>query len=526
MADEYDIVLIGSGHNGLVAASYLAKAGQKVLVLEQNEVFGGGVVTTERVAAGFHHDTHSATHILIQANPLIRNDELGLLSKYGLKYHYPEAVFSTIFDDQSSIVTYVDLDRTCQSIAAISPRDADAYRRFAEKGMEILPMIVEGAFVPPLPQGSLWSLLDQSPMGQDYMSVLQKSTLDICREWFESDKVMIHLLKMAVEQLVAPEEKGTGIVLYTLPGFVHSYPSGVPEGGSGALVGALVNCLRDHGAELRTDAVVDKVVVEGGRAAAVRLKGGETIGAKRAVIAMVHPWLLSDLVDGLDERVATNARNTQPSAFSIMAGHYALNEPPIYHAGAAPGCAALVNYAPARMEPFLRIFDGFRYGDLISDDAIIASHEHAQFDPGLAPEGKAVFSVFGFAPFHLREGGSAAWDSRKDEIGNWLLERCRHYIPNLDDQNIIASRFDTPLDMPRSSPTFQAGDVNGVAKYLPQFGGHRPTPELAQYAVPGVEGLYLAGTFMHPGGGVTGGGRGTAIKMFDDLGIDFEQVTR
>ena len=79
--------------------------------------------------------------------------------------------------------------------------------------------------------------------------------------------------------------------------------------------------------------------------------------------------------------------------------------------------------------------------------------------------------------------------------------------------------------MPRSSPTFQAGDVNGVAKYLPQFGGHRPTPELAQYAVPGAQGVYLAGTFMHPGGGVTGGGRGTAIKMFDDLGIDFDQVT-
>ena len=162
MANTYDIVVIGSGANGLTAAAYMAKAGQKVLVLERNAWFGGGVATREVVAPGFRHDLHSATHIIIQANPLIRNDELGLISKFGLKYIYPEGVFSTIFDDQTSIVSYADVDKTCQSIAKVSQRDADAYRRFAAKSQETLPLIAAGMFVPPVPQGSFWALLDQT----------------------------------------------------------------------------------------------------------------------------------------------------------------------------------------------------------------------------------------------------------------------------------------------------------------------------------------------------------------------------
>jgi phytoene dehydrogenase-like protein len=134
MAGDYDVVVVGSGHNGLTAAAYLAKAGQKVLILERNDWFGGGVVTQEILEPGFKFDLHSSLHVNIQANPLILNDELKLLSKFGLKYLYPDAVYSTIFDDQTFLVTYKDIERTCQSIAKISPHDAEPVRAVAAAG--------------------------------------------------------------------------------------------------------------------------------------------------------------------------------------------------------------------------------------------------------------------------------------------------------------------------------------------------------------------------------------------------------
>ena len=522
MAEAYDIILIGSGANGLTAAAYMAKAGQKVLVLERKAWLGGGVVTQEAVVPGFRHDLHSATHILIQANPLIRNDELGLIAKHGLEYIYPEGVFSTIFDDQTYLVSYADVDKTCESIARVSPRDADAYRRFTAKSKETLPLIASSMFVPPMPQGAFWALLDQSPQGRELMWIMQSSMLDLVNEWFEHDKVKVHMLKFAAETLVGPDEKGTGMILYSFPAFIHTYQPGLPRGGSGALADALVRCLESHGAALRKNAEVEKVLVEGGRAVGVRLQGGETIRARTAVIGQIHPYLLDRMVDGLDARLIANAKRAQPASFALMASHYALNEAPRYHAGSEPAHVSLMNFAPATLERYRHVFDDFKYGD-ISRDQIIAAHVKSSHDPSRAPPGKAALTLFGFAPFALRDG-AATWDARKTEVDELLHRAYGHYVANLDAGNIIGRKFETPLDVQRFSPTFQNGDVGGVGKYFNQIGGHRPTPELAQYAVPGVERLYLAGTFMHPPGGVTGGGRATAVKICRDLKIDFDKM--
>ena len=528
MAETYDFIVVGSGHNGLTTAAYLAKAGQKVLVLERNDWFGGGVVTKEILAPGFKFDLHSSLHVNIQANPLILKDELGLLSKHGLKYLYPDAVYSTIFDDQTSIITYKDIDRTCESIAKISPRDADAYRRFAEMSKKIVPLVTQSLFVPAPPQGQFFALLDQSPEGQEIFRALQQSKLDICREWFESDKLIIHLLKFAAETLTAPEDKGTGFILYTMPGMVHTYPIGIPIGGSGALVDALIRCLKSHGGELRDKTEVAKVVVESGRAVGVKLVSGETIRARNGVIGQIHPWLLGTMVDGLDPGVAARARRVETGAFAIMPLHLALKEPPKYRAGDAAGRVILANYTPSTLERFLRVFDNFKYGDIWapgSTDAIMASHMQCQFDATQVPEGRAAITVYGFGPFELRNGGSALWDERQHEVADWILQRYRHYASNISDENVIGRRFDTPLEISRHSPMFQRGDVSGAGEYLHQIGGHRPTPELAKLKVPGIERLYLTGTAINVSS-VSGAGRATAIKVCEDLQIDFDRLTR
>jgi len=522
VSSHYDVVVVGSGHNGLTAAAYLAKAGKRVLVLERNDNLGGGVVTSEIAAPGYRHDWHSAVHVLIQANPLITNDELGLLSRHGLEYIYPDAIISTVFDDGDFIVSYKDIEKTCESIARISPADAEAYRRFAQEAADLIPLMVQGMFVPPPPQGMFWSLLDQSTEGRALMHIMQKSMLDIVNEHFTHDKTKIHLMRSAAELLVNPDDKGTGALVFNMAGFAHSFPWGIPVGGSGALVEALVRCLASHGAEFRTNCQVEKVLVVNGKATGVRLENGEVIGAD-VVIGQIHPWLLGQTVENIDPGLSRRAQLTQAASYTLMSSMYALKEAPRFRFPPEAARTALTFFAPASMEAYLRIYDDLRYGDL-PKDLVACTYDHAQWDPSRAPPGGGTLDVVCFCPFDLREGGSAAWDERKDDYQRYLHGMVERFCANVDPANTEGVVFHTPMDAVRYSPTFQRGDVGGIAKFFFQIGGHRPTPELSQYAVPGADGLYLAGTFMHPPGGVTGGGRATAVRICEDLGIEFDDL--
>ena len=153
MASSYDVVAIGSGHNGLVAAAYLACAGKRVLVLERQPWLGGGVVTRALTVPGFRHDQHSMAHIFIQGNPLIRNDELGLLARYGLRYVYPEMPFVSVFADGATLPLWRDRERNHAAIAEYSRRDADAFLRLAELAATWLPLLIASLYTPPLPLG-------------------------------------------------------------------------------------------------------------------------------------------------------------------------------------------------------------------------------------------------------------------------------------------------------------------------------------------------------------------------------------
>ncbi|MBD3759344.1 NAD(P)/FAD-dependent oxidoreductase [Rhizorhabdus sp.] len=521
MSDKYDVLAIGSGHNGLIAAAYLARAGKRVLVLERNPHLGGGCVTSEIAAPGFFHDWHSALHVLIQANPLIRDDELGLISQFGLEYIYPEGMYSTVFDDGDSLVTYRDLEKTCEAIARISPKDADAYRAFVAQSSAVLPLMLQGLFVPPAPQGAFWALLDQSTDGRALMHIMQKSMLDIVNDHFEHDKVKIHLMKCAAELLIEPDEKGTGAFIFNMAGFVHSFPWGIPKGGSRALVDALVRCLEAEGADIRADSPVEQVLVRDGKVHGVRLDGGEVIPAD-IVIGQIHPWLLGAMVEDLDEGVAGRARNTKTSPYSLMSAFYAMAEVPQFDAPKEASYVAAMNFAPASLEAYLRVFDDLRYGDL-PKSLTLGITNLAQFDPARAPDGGATLAVHAFAPCELR--GGADWDARKDDMRRHMDAVTAGICANFNADTLVGADFATPRDSTRHTPTFQAGDVGGIGKAFFQMGGHRPTPELSQYAVPGAEGLYLAGAFMHPPGGVTGGGRATAIRICDDLAIDFAAIS-
>src|SRR6202167_3019125 len=524
MTSTYDVVAMGAGHNGLVAAAYLAKAGKKVLVLERKPWPGGGVVTREINTPGYWHDEHSSVHIMIQGNPMIRQDELGLQSKFGLKYKYG-IPYAMIFPDQTSLIAYQDLDKTCEGIARISAKDAETYRRCAKRAMGVLPMIGAGMYAPPTPMGAMYGMLDSSEEGREILDAMQRSSLDICNQWFESEAVKIWLLRLVSENLQLPDELGTGFGVFLMPGLMHGYGVSQPLGGSGKLSESLVRCIEHYGGEVRCNAEVAQIVCSGGRATGVRLTDGEEFTARDAVIGAIHPHRLRSFLTGVPEPVLGRAERATLAAFSLMVSHYDLKAQAQFYAGEEVGGAIMLEFMSSRtLGEMLDDFDALKRGR-ISERVLIAGGDESITDPSRVPAGCGMFHGITFAPYNLADGGPSRWDEIAEQMGDRSLAAYRRFVKNLTTENIVKRSIVTPLDHARNMPNSMVGGaVHGVAPYFYQTGGHRPTPDLAQYTVPGVERFYLVGPFLHPGGGVYGAGRATAMRMFEHLGMDFEKV--
>ena len=232
---DYHVIAVGSGHNGLVAAAYCAVAGRRVLVLERNGWFGGGVVTRELTRPGFRHDQHSMSHIFIQGNPLLVNDELGLKRRYGLQYLFPETPMMSVFEDGATLALHRDSERSAAEIAKFSARDAESFRRVSAQAQAWLPMIMASLYTPPMPVGASAMLLDQSAEGRALWRIMQMSSHDVLCELFEDDRVRMHFARIAGENLVSPDEKATGIGVYVFLGFLERFGFGVAVGGSGGV---------------------------------------------------------------------------------------------------------------------------------------------------------------------------------------------------------------------------------------------------------------------------------------------------
>lgn len=525
MAKTHDIVVIGAGHNGLVAAAYLAAAGKNVLVLERNPWSGGGVVTAELTGPGYAHDRFSTGHIFIQANPLIKNDELKLRSRYGLSYIYPELPFICVFEDGATIGLYRDRKKTYESIAAFSKKDADAFLRFADIAMQYLPLVAASLYSPPVPLGASLAMLDQSDEGRQLFAIMHKSPYDVILENFEHERVRLFLMRMVSENLTGPEEKGQGLGIFVFLGFMEQYGIGVAVGGSGSLTASLIRCIESHGGQVINNVSVETVLIKGGRATGVRTIDGTEYLAKDAVVGSIHPHLLGRLVPGLDPGIVGRAARTEVSANSCLTIHAALNEPLRFKAGAHVNQAYFTELMPDHLTTLRRFFDSLRYGR-IPDTSLIGLVSPSMFDATRCPPGKATFHAWDYVPYSHPDGGAQHWDQAKPAFAQTLFSRMSRFIDNLRPANIIDFVVDSPLDLERASVSFQKGDLHGIAPYMYQSGSHRPTPDLGQNVVPGADRLYLVGPFQHPGGGVFGAGRATAMRMYEDLKLDFDKITR
>jgi phytoene dehydrogenase-like protein len=520
MAERFDIVVAGAGHNSLITAAYLAKAGYRCVVLEGRPILGGGVKSAELTLRGFQHDVCSSAHNVIQDNPMLRDDELKL-GEYGLEYIFPDPVFHMPFADGSYLTQWRDLDRTCAEFAKFSKKDALAYRRMIAEYEQVKPIFETNTFTPIGFGKPVTEQLAQHPHGKLWQRRLAMSVWEIVREAFEDDHGRAFMLA-SPWTLQAPLDPSTGRLAYiTFHQQRQSRP--LPKGGSGALTQALARFIEAHGGVLMTNKFVTRLIVESGRCVGVECADGSSYRAVKAVVSTVHIKHLVDMaprefwpedfIEGVE---------TWTGGATMFVVNCATSEPPKYTA--EDGTLSPVHSGlMASPERALRLGFDFAGGAVNTEEPPLHVICCSVADPTRAPAGMHTVKVVGYQPYALREGPQH-WDAIKEGVADANLNYLRRFSPNLTVEKILARTVESPLDLERMNPHNWHGTCHGGAQNAAQSGPMRPVPGWAQHRMP-IAGLYQTGATTHPGGSVTGApGRNAAMVMLKDFGTSIEEV--
>jgi phytoene dehydrogenase-like protein len=510
--DAHDVVVIGAGHNGLVAAAYLAKAGRRVLVLEQRDSIGGAAVT-EEIFPGFKVSTlaDGAGYL----SDRVRRD---LKLDARVEILRSDAVAWCPQPDGDQLTIWRDTSRTAVEIERFSRADALAYPGFVEL-MSRIADVVGGLMEmtpPDLPEVGIRDLRAGSgllgpvrKLGRKRLSellrVLPMSSDDLLNEFFESDVVKAAIGASSVLNISwGPREAGTAYTLlasWAQSGTGLFRSAGVVKGGMGALTGAIAETARGFGAEIRTSAPVEKVIVREGRATGVRLESGEEIRATRIVSNADPRTTFLRLLEprSLDLSFVRHVRNIKYRG-SAARIHLALRELPEFTAMQGADAAALrgpIQIAPS-LDYIQKAFDCTKYGRT-SEQPYLDILVPTLSDPGLAPSGQHLMSITArYAPYALRNDD---WSSRKEPFADLVIETLAEYAPGIREA-VLQRHVLAPTDL-ESLYSLPEGNPNHGEMTLDQFFHMRPIPGYARYRTP-IDGMYLCGAGAHPGGGVTG----------------------
>lgn len=523
---EYDVVIIGAGHNGLVCAAYLLKAGYSVLLLEKRPIPGGGATTEEIMpdeAPGFNFNRCAIDHEFIHLGPVVEELEL---EKYGLEYIFCDPTVFCPHPDGSYFLSHRSVEKTCAEIARYNTRDAKKYAEFIDFWQRLLKGIVPVFNAPPKSIvdilgnydihkfSDLLSLFGLPNKTLDFIRTLLTSAEDSLNEYFDSEFIKAPLARLASEMGAPPSQKNLAIGAIMLA-MRHDPGMARPRGGTGSLTKALVKLVQSLGGQILTEQSVERVLVDDGRAAGVRVQGGQEYRAKHGVISNIDAKRLflhmmdqgdvdaadPELRERLERRIVNNNE-------TILKIDCALSEPLRFEHH---------NHQDEYLIGSVLIADSVRQVEIAHSEpsaGIIPDADPSMYvvmptmlDPSMAPAGNHTLWIEFFAPYQIAgaEGtglhGTGWTDELKNKVADRVIDKLAEYAPNVKNA-MIARQVESPAELGDRLGALK-GNYYHIDMTLEQMVFFRPLPELANYKTP-IKGLFLTGAGTHPGGSISG----------------------
>lgn len=521
---SYDILIIGGGHNGLVAATYLAKAGLKALVLERRDVVGGAAVT-EEIHPGFRCST-----LAHSVGPLLPHIEKELeLHRHGLQVVTPDPRVLALTPEGQSICIYHDTKRTVSEIEKVSKADALNYPKFEQSferiGKVLAPLVTKTP--PAIENPTAGELFHLGKLGRSFRKLGKKdayrllrwgpmAVADLASEWFENETLRATVAARGIFGAFAgPWSAGTstGLLWQSAIGGHPLAPSSFVKGGMGGLSDALSKAAQAAGVEIRTGANIIRIEAKEDKFSRLVLANGDEVSA-RAVVSNADPrTTFLKLVDpgDLDPTFLLKIRNYRAIGVSAKINLALSGLPAFTGVTDTNQLSGRIHIGP-EIDYLERAFDASKYGEY-STAPYMDITIPTLTDPDLTPTGGHVMSVYvQYAPYQLKNGD---WNSRREELADDVINVLTKYAPNLKEL-ILARQTITPLDL-EETYGLSGGHIHHGEQALDQFFTFRPVIGWAQYRTP-IKGLYLCGSGTHPGGGLTGGpGANAAREIIKDF---------
>lgn len=503
-SDSYDGIILGTGHNALILQAYLSRCGLRTLSVDRAEVPGGGLMTTENPRLpGVLHNPHSFFHRAVTAMPWYRDLDL---ERQGARYLEPDLNVAMILRDGRSLQWWTDLDRTLESFAAFSKRDAERLRYWSEEFRPIVEQILlPEAQAPPLPDQLRKNLLGRTTAGRRLLEVQKLSPLEFVTREFEHDAIRAGLLFF----------NGLREVDLRLPGFGHAIPALLASrhkaqmclGGAHELAKALIRDIESHGGTVRCGTRIERILITAGRASGIELNGGEQINSAGFIASGLNPQqTFLQLLPETETSAELRARacgfkyNLLAPLFGV---HLVTSKPPCYSAAANdPDLehAFMTIIGLESLEQFHQIVEAHEHGNF--PPTVAWGANPTVFDPSQASEGRHTSFMWEKLPYSLKNDPKT-WLTARDRHGDELQQFWSQFAPNLAGDNVIDQFSLSPLDTEESLPNMAEGDLLIGSFANGQIGCNRPFPGAGNYRTP-LPGLYLCGGSTHPGGNITG----------------------